>query len=135
MSRNPLPKEVIGIGIVWNAIGQVLIDQRLPEGLLGGLWEFPGGKQEPNESIQTTVEREIKEELGILIDVGEKLVSFSHSYSHKKIQFEVFICNLIAGKPKPLASQQVKWVHPDDLSEYPFPSANSKIIKALRNAS
>ena len=124
--------ETIGVGIIRNSSGLVLIDQRLNEGLLGGLWEFPGGKKNNDESIEQTISREIKEELGILVLVDELLISFEHSYSHKQLHFVVHLCQLVSGEPKPLASQQVRWVDPDDLNEYPFPAANVKMIAAFK---
>ena len=126
-----IPTKVIGIGIIFNENGEVLIDQRLEDGLLGGLWEFPGGKQEPNEKIQQTIYREIKEELKLEVEVNELLISFVHSYSHFKVNLNVYICRWLSGDPKPLASQKVCWVYPKDLMQYPFPAANTKIISAL----
>ncbi len=123
--------QVIGLGIVLNSSGKVLIDQRPREGLLGGLWEFPGGKQEKGEIIEETIKRELKEELSIEVEVCDHLISINHAYSHKKLKFVVHICKLIKGDPKPLASQQVRWVDIKNLSKYPFPAANTKIIKAL----
>jgi len=127
----PVPFQVIGVGVVLNGAGQVLIDQRLEEGLLGGLWEFPGGKQEPGEAIEATVARELREELAIEVAVGEELISLEHAYSHKKLRFVVHLCQWRSGEPQPLASQQVRWVHPSELSAYPFPAANGRIIAAL----
>ncbi len=127
----PLPFQVIGVGVVLNGAGQVLIDQRLEEGLLGGLWEFPGGKQEPTEAIEATVARELREELAIEVAVGEELISLEHAYSHKKLRFVVHLCRWLSGEPQPLASQQVRWVDPSELSAYPFPAANGRIIAAL----
>ncbi len=127
----PVPFQVIGVGVVLNGAGQVLIDQRLEEGLLGGLWEFPGGKQEPDEAIEATVARELREELAIEVVVGEELISLEHAYSHKKLRFVVHLCQWRSGEPLPLASQQVRWVDPADLSAYPFPAANGRIIAAL----
>ena len=127
----PVPFQVIGVGVVLNGAGQVLIDQRLDEGLLGGLWEFPGGKQEPGEAIEATVARELREELAIEVAVGEELISLEHAYSHKKLRFVVHLCQWRSGEPQPLASQQVRWVHPSELSAYPFPAANGRIIAAL----
>ncbi len=127
----PVPFQVIGVGVVLNGAGQVLIDQRLEEGLLGGLWEFPGGKQEPDEAIEATVARELREELAIEVAVGEQLISLEHAYSHKKLRFVVHLCQWRAGEPQPLASQQVRWVDPIDLHTYPFPAANGRIIAAL----
>jgi A/G-specific adenine glycosylase len=126
-----LPFQVIGVGVVRNAAGEVLIDQRLNEGLLGGLWEFPGGKQEPGEAIEATIRRELQEELAIEAEVGEELITLEHAYSHKKLCFVVHLCTWLAGEPQPLASQQVRWVRPEQLGEFPFPAANARIIAAL----
>ena len=122
---------VIGVGVVLNAAGEVLIDQRLEEGLLGGMWEFPGGKQEQGETIETCIARELKEELGIAVTVGAELITVDHAYSHKKLRFVVHLCDWVSGEPQPLASQQVRWVRPDDLGNYAFPAANARIIEAL----
>ncbi len=130
-ASKPIPSQVIGVGVVLNEAGEVLIDQRLNEGLLGGLWEFPGGKQEPGETIEATIARELREELAIEVQVGEQLIALDHAYSHKKLRFVVHLCRWIAGEPKPLASQQVRWVKPEDLSDYPFPAANARMIAAL----
>ncbi len=127
----PLPFQVIGVGVVVNAAGEVLIDQRLEEGLLGGMWEFPGGKQEIGETIETCIARELKEELGIAVTVGDELITVDHAYSHKKLRFVVHLCTWVSGEPQPLASQQVRWVLPDDLDKYAFPAANAKIIQSL----
>jgi A/G-specific adenine glycosylase len=129
--HKPIPFQVIGIGVVINEAGDVLIDQRLEEGLLGGMWEFPGGKQEPGEPIEACIVRELMEELGIKVSVGEGLITVDHAYSHKKLQFVVHLCRWISGEPQPLASQQVRWVRPEQLKNYPFPAANARIIEAL----
>ena len=126
-----VPFQVIGVGVVMNQAGEVLIDQRLNEGLLGGLWEFPGGKQEPGEAIVQTITRELQEELAIEVSVGEELITVEHAYSHKKLRFVVHLCQWRTGEPQPLASQQVRWVRPESLADYPFPAANARIIAAL----
>ena len=130
-ARKSLPFQVIGVGVVLNAAGEVLIDQRLTEGLLGGLWEFPGGKKESGESIEACITRELQEELAIAVTVGEELISVDHAYSHKKLRFVVHLCQWVSGEPQPLASQQVRWVRPKQLKEFPFPAANARIIEAL----
>jgi A/G-specific adenine glycosylase len=124
--------QVIGVGVVLDGDGRVLIDQRLNEGLLGGLWEFPGGKQEEGEAISATIARELAEELAITVAVGEELVVVEHAYSHKRLRFVVHLCRWLSGEPTPLASQQVRWVEPTELDAYPFPAANARIIAALR---
>jgi A/G-specific adenine glycosylase len=126
-----VPFQVIGVGVVLNDAGEVLIDQRLNEGLLGGLWEFPGGKQEQGELIVDTITRELREELAIEVAVGEELISLDHAYSHKKLRFVVHLCQWRKGEPQPLESQQVRWVRPESLADYPFPAANARIIAAL----
>jgi A/G-specific adenine glycosylase len=131
-SPRVVPFQVIGVGVVFDPSGRVLIDQRLDEGLLGGLWEFPGGKQEADEPIAATILRELREELAIEVEVGEELISLEHAYSHKRLRFVVHLCRWLSGEPQPLASQQVRWVHPAELEAYPFPAANGRIIAALR---
>ena len=126
-----LPFQVIGVGVVLNAAGEVLIDQRLEEGLLGGMWEFPGGKQEPDETIEACIVRELREELAIDVVVEDHLITVDHAYSHKKLRFVVHLCTWLSGDPQPLASQQVRWVQPQSLGDYPFPAANARIIEAL----
>lgn len=126
-----LPFQVIGVAVVQDDAGRVLIDQRMEEGLLGGLWEFPGGKQEPGEAISHTIQRELQEELAIEAEVGEELITLEHAYSHKRLRFVVHLCRWRSGEPQPLASQQVRWVHPTELDAYPFPAANTRIIAAL----
>ncbi|WP_254216874.1 8-oxo-dGTP diphosphatase MutT [Synechococcus sp. CCY 9618] len=128
-----VPFQVIGVGVVRDEGGRVLIDQRLPEGLLGGLWEFPGGKQEPGEPIAATIRRELREELAIEVEVGEELITLEHAYSHKRLRFVVHLCRWRSGEPQPLASQQVRWVEPTELASYPFPAANARIIAALQD--
>ena len=127
-----LPFSVIGVGVVLNQAGEVLIDQRLNEGLLGGLWEFPGGKQEPGEAITDTIARELQEELAIEVEVNQELITVDHAYSHKKLRFIVHLCRWLSGEPQPLASQQVRWVKPEELGSFPFPAANARIIEALQ---
>ena len=129
--KNHVSIEEIGIGIVFNNVGEILIDQRLEKARMGGMWEFPGGKKVKDEVIEQTIEREIKEELGILVKVGHELISFQHSYSHKKLNFTVHLCEWKSGQPKALASQKFLWILPDKLVDFAFPAANTKIISSL----
>ena len=121
----------VGIGLVFNENGELLIDQRLESSSMGGMWEFPGGKRTLDESIEETIEREIREEVGIVVKAGAKLLSFEHAYSHKKIHFTVHLCEWKSGEPQPLSSQKLLWVSPEKLVDFPFPAANSKIISEL----
>ena len=129
--KKEIPFQEIGLALVFNKDGEILIDQRLDSASMGGMWEFPGGKKESNEPIEKAITREIKEEIGIDIKLVEKLLSFEHTYSHKKLFFTVYICDLFSGKPRALACQKILWVKPNRLFEFPFPAANTKIIFAL----
>jgi A/G-specific adenine glycosylase len=93
--------------------------------------ERRAGKQEPEDPIETTIRRELREELAIEVEVGEELVVVEHAYSHKRLRFVVHLCRWLGGEPQPLASQQVRWVETAALSDYPFPAANARIIAAL----
>ncbi len=125
-------KFVIGIGLILNESNEVLIDKRLDHVKMGGMWEFPGGKQEKGEAIETTISRELLEELGVVVNVEKQLIAFEHLYSHQKLNFIVHLCSLVSGVPKPLSSQEVRWVKIQELSKYPFPKANLRIIAALK---
>ncbi|NIR49978.1 A/G-specific adenine glycosylase [candidate division KSB1 bacterium] len=120
----------VAVGIIWNN-GKILIDQRPEEGLLGGLWEFPGGKQEPGESLEECLEREIKEEMNIQIRVQGPFLTIPHAYSHFKITLHSFQCQHVGGIPKPKKAIDWKWVSPKDITRYAFPQANKKILDAL----
>ncbi|MFG6097955.1 A/G-specific adenine glycosylase [Leptothoe sp. ISB3NOV94-8A] len=131
-SRAPLPHKQIGVAVIHDNDGRILIDRRKQEGLLGGLWEFPGGKIEPNESFEECVKREIKEELDIDIEVNDRLITVDHAYSHFKVTLNVFNCNHISGEPKPIECDEIKWVTLDEIDSYPFPKANGQIIDAIK---
>lgn len=132
MTSAPLPHKQIGVAVIWNSAGQILIDRRPPTGLLGGLWEFPGGKIEEGETVQECIRREIREELGIEICVGEHLVDVHHTYTHFRVTLQVYHCYHLAGTPQPLGCDAIRWVAPEELEQFPFPKANTKIIAAIR---
>jgi A/G-specific adenine glycosylase len=124
------PHYDIGAGVV-RRDGKILISQRPLKGLLGGLWEFPGGKREPGESLKETVKREIREELGIQVEVGKKLVEVDHAYSHFKITLHAHDCVYRSGKVQALGVRAWRWVKPQELKRFAFPAANQPIIEKL----
>lgn len=128
--KAPVPHRQIGAGVVWRD-GRILISQRPADGLLGGLWEFPGGKVEPGETLKRCVAREIREELGIRVRVGEQLAEVDHAYSHFTITLHAFECRFVSGTPKKLGVADFRWVRPEELQEFPFPAANQPIIREL----
>jgi len=127
------PHKEIGVGIIEREDGKVLIALRPEDVMLGGLWEFPGGKQEKGESITQTVERELMEELDIEVHAFEKFMSFKHTYSHFSITMNAYLCTLISGTPKPKSSQEIRWVEKSELIEYPFPKANKVLTEKLNS--
>ncbi len=132
VSRRKLkrPHFQIAAGIVWKE-GKILIAQRNPEGLLGGLWEFPGGKRKPGETLAKACRREILEETGVAVRVGRLAQKIRQGYSHFSITLSVFHCSYEKGPPRALGCQRVKWVRPENLVKYPFPKANQKILPLL----
>lgn len=110
---------------------RVLIAQRPLDGMLGGLWEFPGGKRQSDESLPDCLRREIREELGIEIEVGEPLVTVKHSYTHFKITLYAYLCRLVSGDPQTLQVADWRWVTLAELDNYAFPRTDEKIIDAL----
>jgi A/G-specific adenine glycosylase len=131
-SRAPIPHKQIGVAVIWNDRGEILIDRRRQEGLLGGLWEFPGGKIEPGETVEACIVREIQEELGIEVSVGDRLITVDHTYTHFRVTLHVHHCQYISGEPQPIECEEVRWVTLADIEQYPFPKANIQIIEALK---
>jgi len=131
-TRAPLPHKQIGVAVIWNEHRQVLIDRRRADGLLGGLWEFPGGKIEPGETIAECIKREIQEEIGIDIIVGDRLMTIEHAYTHFRVTLNVHHCQYVTGEPQPIECDEIRWVTVDELDQFPFPKANVQIINALK---
>jgi len=111
---------------------KILITRRPEKGLLGGLWEFPGGKQKPGESLEECLRREIEEELGIEISVGEQLIQVKHAYSHFKITLHPFFCRHLKGRIQKIGIMDYRWVTSSELSEYAFPRADQRVIAYLK---
>ena len=111
--------------------GQLLITQRHAKSHLGGLWEFPGGKREPGESFEACLVREIREELGVEIAVGELFEEIAHTYPEKSVHLKFFLCTLTAGEPQPLDCAAVKWIGPAQLADHAFPAADAQLLERL----
>jgi A/G-specific adenine glycosylase len=126
----PVPHHDIAVGLVFDD-DQLLIQRRPDEGLLGGLWEFPGGKREDGETMETACRRELKEELGIDVAVEDLFYTLSHAYSHFKITLHAFRCHIEDGTPEAREDQPFTWVGLDELDDYAFPRANRRLIEEL----
>ena len=113
--------------------GRVLIGQR-PSGVpLAGFWEFPGGKREAGETLEACLKREISEELDLSIEVGARLISVHHAYTHFRIILHVYICRYLSGEIKPIGCDDFRWVTEAELDNYAFPAADRKVIEKLKN--
>jgi A/G-specific adenine glycosylase len=130
--RKKKPHYQVTAGLIWKE-GRLLIARRPSEGMLGGLWEFPGGKQEPGETLQECLRREILEELGVQIEVSERLTSVEHAYTHFRITLHAFQARLVRGRPRAIGCADWRWAEPAALDEYAMPRADRKIAQYLRH--
>ena len=130
LKSKSVPQHHISVGVVCKH-DLVLITQRKPEGLLGGLWEFPGGKIRKNERPEQACIREIKEEVCLKVMIDRRLTQVKHAYTHFKIKMDVFLCRYISGKVKLNGPVDYRWISLKDIGRYPFPKANHKFFPAL----
>ena len=128
--KKKVPHHQIAIAAI-KKNGRYLLGKRPPQGLLGGLWEFPGGKIEPGESHEQALRREIHEELGITITSPKFLTSIDHAYSHFKVTLHIYLCKHDHGTPKPNAHTELKWSTKKDFPKLTFPKANHKFLDQL----
>jgi A/G-specific adenine glycosylase len=123
-AKAKIPHHDIVVAVLHNSEGKVLISRRKEDAMLGGLWEFPGGKREGMESLEEALHREIQEELGITMEILRPLTPIRHTYSHFKITLHPYLCTPVSGEAKALQSDQIQWVEVAQLNDYPFPKAN-----------
>jgi mutator protein MutT len=112
--------------------GDLVLITRRPRGSSNqGLWEFPGGKKEPGETIEECLRRELREELGIEADIGGVLVEVYYPYDERPIRLVAMICNGFTGEPSALGCDELRWVAPEELSSYRLCPADRTVAKAL----
>ncbi len=128
--RSASPHFNIGAGLVWKD-DKLLITRRNEDGLLGGLWQFPGGKQEKGESILRCVQREIEEELGVKVLVRDHFMTVKHAYTHFRITLQIFNCQWSSGEPECKACTDYRWVDLEEIDDFPFPRANKRVVEKL----
>jgi A/G-specific adenine glycosylase len=134
VKKRPLPEHRIVVGVVRKG-SRLLITRRPLDGLLGGLWEFPGGKIRDGESPAAACVREIAEETGLSVEIESHLTSVRHAYSHFRIVMEVYRCRCRSGKVRLAGPVDFRWITPGEIDRYPFPAANHKFIPLLRAGS
>ena len=121
----------VAAGLVFRQ-GRVLITQRRPGEHLAGLWEFPGGKRESRETFPECLRRELREELGIDVEVQELIETLVHRYPEKAVRLEFYRCTLVGRDPQPLGCQALAWVTAEELARYGFPPADARLLDRLR---
>jgi mutator protein MutT len=110
--------------------GRFLMTRRLQGTHLEGLWEFPGGKADPGESLEACLARELAEELGVESRVGALRWSTTHDYPSKRVELHFFDCS-IDGDPRPLLGQELRWVSRAELGSLPLPEADAGLVALL----
>jgi A/G-specific adenine glycosylase len=111
---------------------RALVAQRHADDMLGGLWEFPGGKCEDGETLPECLAREMREELGVEVEVSERLTVVKHAYTHFRITLHAFRCRVVAGEPRCLDCAAFRWVSPAELDALPMSAADRKIAQVLQ---
>ena len=128
--RPPLPHITVTAAVIQRD-GKVLITRRPAHGLLGGLWEFPGGKQQEGEDLDACLQREIREELGATVEVGAPAGVYRHAYTHFRLTLHAFYCRLVDGEPQPIEASALQWVRLEELPDYPMGKVDRQIARRL----
>ncbi len=110
--------------------GRFLLTRRLKGTHLEGVWEFPGGKCEPGETLATCLARELQEELGLPVGVGPEILVVEHAYPDRTVRLHFYRCETM-GEPQPLLGQEIRWVAPTELRRVPMPEADAALIDLL----
>lgn len=130
MAQNRKPHYQVTAGLVRDK-GRILIAKRPKGSHLEGFWEFPGGKREGGEDLRDCLEREMEEELGLMVRAEEAILTVHHEYSTKLISLHVFNCTYLGGEARALQCQEVRWVDPSDLQNFSFPPPDREVIEFL----
>jgi 8-oxo-dGTP diphosphatase len=133
MSHVPGPPLAIEVtaGLIQDDAGRYLITQRVAGSHLEGLWEFPGGKRDPGETLEGCLRRELAEELGATFEIAGHVDTVRWEYPEKTIVLHFFRCRHASGAIAPREAQEMMWVAPERLCDYPFPPADAAIIARL----
>jgi len=123
----------VSAGLIFRS-GQLLITQRHAAAHLGGLWEFPGGKRESGETFEVCLRRELREELGIEVEVGELFKTVTHAYPERTVLLKFFLCRLPQGEPQAIDCAAIKWVSQGELDGHDFPAADAGLLHQLQTA-
>lgn len=123
--------DVVG-AVIQNATGAILCALRPPGKSQGGLWEFPGGKIEPGESPAEALQREIAEELGCLIQVGDQVADILHPYPNLQVRLITLRAEILQGEPRPREHAELRWVQPTALAQLEWAPADLPTVRLLQ---
>jgi len=112
--------------------GRYLVARRMKNDSIGRVWEFPGGRVEAGESLEAALARELREELDVKADVGEKILQVDHDYEHLSVRLHFFRGEILEGDPRGAEGQQLRWVSVEDLGELELPEADRHMVDLLR---
>ena len=121
----------MAVGILIDPEGRGLVTRRAPKTHQGGLWEFPGGKVEPGETISDALARELQEELGVAVLTSEPFMTLQHDYGDQQVCLAVYRVTSWRGEPSGMEGQPLAWQQPEKLIEWSFPAANQPILEGL----
>jgi 8-oxo-dGTP diphosphatase len=122
----------VAAGALIDPQGRVLIARRHDDAHQGGLWEFPGGKCEQDETIESALARELHEELGVDVLAHRPLIRVAHEYADRRVLLDVHLVQQWHGEPQGREGQPLAWVLPRQLDDYPMPAADVPIVRALQ---
>jgi len=128
--RRPIPHRKITAAVL-RRNGDVLVGRRREGQLLGGLWEFPGGKQESDETLKACLRRELREELGVKVVVGEEIGAFENAYTHFRVTVHAFECRLASGEPRALDHSEIRWTPIARLRRLPMGKVDRAIARLI----
>ncbi|MBI3593340.1 MAG: (deoxy)nucleoside triphosphate pyrophosphohydrolase [Nitrospirae bacterium] len=111
--------------------GKILISRRKKNVHLGRYWEFPGGKKNEKEELTDTLIREVREELGIGIKVGEEAIAVTYRYPDRTVELHFYFCEWKSGTCQALECDEYLWIEKSRMDEFTFPPATSPLIKML----
>lgn len=120
------------VGLLQDAQGRWLVNQRRPGTHAAGRWEFPGGKREPGEPERQTLERELAEELGIVVVEAEPFMTLTHDYTDRRVLLEIWHVAAYEGEPRALESQRLRWVSAEELGAVGLLEADRPIVERIR---
>jgi A/G-specific adenine glycosylase len=131
--RRAIPHHQVVVGLIRDENGRFLITRRPENVMLGGLWEFPGGKAKKNEALDDALRRELREELSVEVEINGVQKPVEHAYSHFSITLTPFDCVISSGIPQPRSATDMQWVSMEEFARFAFPKTTLKVMKMIHS--